>query len=157
MQLGLEGFLPGSYLLLFPLGTPAGEHSSCCPGHIFPRLPLGWWVNALSSSCSAVLFLQCRMGFPRGTCIFALGGMEQGPAWISGLQPGLQGFHSPVPSVRAPTVACLFPISPAFSLGCYSGLLRAEGALFLQDSLSSIGNNDDKSLSAAGWRGGDRQ
>lgn len=132
MQLALEGFLPGSYLHLFPLGMAAGEHSSCCPGHIFPRLPLGWWVNALSSSCSAVLFPQCGMGFPRGACIFAFGAVEQGPAWISGLQPGLQGFHSPVPSIRAATVACLSPpLSTTFSLGCYSGLLRAEGALFL--------------------------
>lgn len=74
------------------------------------------------------------MGFPRGACIFAFGAVEQGPAWISGLQPGLQDFHSPVPSIRAATVAYLSvppPLSTTFSLGCYSGLLRAEGALFL--------------------------
>lgn len=83
------------------------------------------------SSGAAVLFPLCEMGFPRGLCIFAVGAVEQGPAWNPGRRPGLPGFHSPVPSVSAATVVWLSPWCATLSLGCHSGLLTMMACSYL--------------------------
>jgi hypothetical protein len=111
VQLGLEADF---YLHLFPLRMSAGEHTRCCPEHFFPRLPPGSWVSAPPFSSSALPSLQSGVSFPRGLWSFAVGAVEHGPAWISGLQPARQGFHSSVPRVRAASMACLFNLVSHF-------------------------------------------